>query len=920
MVSTRSHGTYRGLYIGGGGAAAKKKKKKRQSTRKAQAEPTSKNKKKESSTAASLVGSVKANLDTAARLVASTSARLGKKALQSGKYFWQQYSDLVKAHMDLPGEDDPVWTRPKDAAELMRTYLDAEAKRSKTSPKPDRPKIANCSIPQNTHDPWQRMVAKTTLHAREMLVIADPGTGKSFMWAKVARDWFDVGQDIVVIVPDPKQIRNQFGEMMTSPAWYDKACSGELGSWDAGQNAYVPGKLVRLGERQKDAKVKRRIMFLTYSQAGLATKEGKGELDGKVHILDEVHTLFDKLSGQFSKERGLYREYLATRKYGRFLGMTATPIAGSMDEFVDLLNLVKPEQMKPLTVADLGLVTQSRTSEQEACNAPSRRLVSTSPRQLLDGLQLFYYSADRDHDKFPTFKKPEVLDVDVPIRGADTFSAGKKGGAPGRTGNYSWQRLYKIVDHAAPIVWDRLDAKRKTLVFMYTRGMAKRMHEELTKRNKKDSKFTLMLLTDESKELMKITSEFGAAPPNTVLVTHVKFATGHTFDDKNKPARLGARLIISVQLATLAAVIQMEGRLRRRFSHDSYPAAERDIERVTVIPRAVVERKTEKTRKKALAKQTQRQNAERKKATVRKEQKAAKKKADMEVETAKAKEERKTRTTRSETDAGPAESKRSATQDAKENDGTKNGKQDGTKDGKRDEAAADKLTRSKCRNTLSASTSRPLQGPVVVLEDGFCYDRNDCVKVMEESRHYKRDPRHLFSLRPLYAKEVAQVRLLASQAEPQATSATPSTAAPSTAATSTAATKDTNADKDTLGVPAATPKDDADHLADAMAALDVVDADATPLDVRRTCERVFHENVEAERAVYESIMGALFWASYGRYALWDKRPNFVADEQGGHGKTQEERTRFQKAQAMLKRHFDAAWKAGKRTVNRKADL
>ena len=52
-------------------------------------------------------------------------------------------------------------------------------------------------------------------------------------------------------------------------------------------------------------------------------------------------------------------------------------------------------------------------------------------------------------------------------------------------------------------------------------------------------------------------------------------------------------MIIAVQMHTLQEVIQMEGRARRRMSHAAYDRAQRDIERVTVIPRAVVTVKAE---------------------------------------------------------------------------------------------------------------------------------------------------------------------------------------------------------------------------------------------------------------------------------------------------------------------------------------
>ena len=524
------------------------------------------------------VGAVATAVRAGARLTDKSvraAWRFGKRNLvQRPVYFYEQYSKILEADVALPDEGHAVWTRPKEATQLLQAFL---AQRYEL---PAKYRSSCATPPAKTLDLWQDAVGVPALRVKELLVVADTGTGKSIVWARAARIWFEKGLRIVVLVNDQQQAKSQYEELRTSPSWHDLACTG---SFD---------KLVSVGEWHKT----KPVLLLTYVQAGNKVQDYRtkkpfatSELDGTAIVMDEVHELAtpENAKGWADSMRAVVA-YLKKRRYAKLLGLTATPLV-TVPTFLTLLAQFTPSTMAPVQLADLGLATDAASDEQKACGVGGRQTVAKGLRDKFDGAQVFYYSADRDAIDFAAFKPPEMLTVDVPVSGVDTFSVARKGGWKA-TALEHHTRLGKIVDAAAPVVWDRLDPKRKALIFMSTKGMAKSLHAALAKKNAAASKFRLMLLTDDESAagVKRLKKEFGAAAPNAVLVTHLKFATGHTFDDTDAPARLGARLILSVQMRTLKAVIQMEGRARRRKMHDAYAAADRDIERVTILPRAVM--------------------------------------------------------------------------------------------------------------------------------------------------------------------------------------------------------------------------------------------------------------------------------------------------------------------------------------------
>ena len=699
-----------------------------------------------------------------ARLVdksARATWRFGKRQVARSAYFYEQYSQILEADVALPDESNAVWSKPKEATALLQQYLaqhyelpaksrssskssygrtivkpDGRRKSEKTKPVSGdserdplvgRPKCHE--PPTKTLDEWQRAVGVPALRVQELLVVASTGTGKSIVWARAARIWYEKGLRIVVLVNDQAQAQSQFQELVSSPSWHDLACDGAL------------DKLVSVGEKHKT----KPILLLTYTQAGNMVQDFRtkkpfatSDLDGTAIVMDEVHELAtpENAKGWADSMRAVVA-WLALRRYAKLLGLTATPLV-SIPTFVALLAQFTPKNMTPLATKDLDVHTDAPSAEQVACGVGGRQTLEASLRDKLEGLQVFYYSADRDAVDFATFNPPEVLEVDVPIVGADTFSVERKGGWKATTLEHH-TRLDKIVDAAAPVVWQRLDVKRKALVFMSTKGMAVNMHRQLGELNKKASHFRLLLLTGDEKAggVDGIKRAFGAAAPNAVLVTHLKFATGHTFDDTSAPARLGVRLIVSVQLRALKAVLQMEGRARRRMSHAGYAADERDIERVTLIPRANVKI------------------------------------------------------------SGNTSAVGRRSQD-----------------------------RPKCAGKKKAEC---LEGCTWVTGTG-------CKAVASE------------------AKQAA------------------------------------------------------------AAAQDVAPATASAVSVRRTCEHVFAEAVEAERGVYEAILRALYLVSYGRDAFWNLRPSFV---ESGRAGAPEDPTRAQKIGALLRagaRRAGAMGRAGWRAA------
>jgi len=96
----------------------------------------------------------------------------------------------------------------------------------------------------------------------------------------------------------------------------------------------------------------------------------------------------------------------------------------------------------------------------------------------------------------------------------------------------------------------------------------------------------VLLLTDEDSAASQAgkKARFGRMGSEGVLVTHEKFATSHTFDDPTSPTGRGARLLVSVQFRSLKAMIQVDGRARRRMAHAAYGRGERDVKRFVVVP------------------------------------------------------------------------------------------------------------------------------------------------------------------------------------------------------------------------------------------------------------------------------------------------------------------------------------------------
>jgi hypothetical protein len=581
------------------------------------------------------------------------------------------------------------------------------------------------------------------------------------------------------------------------------------------------------------------------------------------------------------------------------------------------------------------------------------------------------------------------------------------------------------------VAWEELDPARKTLIFMSTKGMAKSMHAALSALDgAKAPAYSLLLLTDDlsSRETAAMKARFGAAPPSTVLVTHLKFATGHTFDSSSSPANLGARKIISVQMRTLKAVIQMDGRARRREIHSSYPSNQRDIERVVLLPRAVVE---EAGNPKAKFSKTSKANAKSSKTS--KANKAnAKPKRGREEEDASDLADRleglrlddapyrsivraaRTRVGASKSAAAPrrrALTEWQATVQAFAGDmptasrayrrasppertpmqpidesGAASKPARPTQKKPRPQASPKPSALAKAGasartavNTPQTSarlvrlvrSGKPAQAPPQApppdrerppppeherLPSGAT--RLETLRALWEAAPYLGQPipwnpsvassalrvgfvRKLLgreinadlrtyeegstlvgydrvhgigsSRRVLHAARLARASKPSSSPPPPPPTATASPRPPATADASTQASdaaEDPGAARasDVL-LPATTREEEEENQA---AAEDVAPPGVTAREVRRTCERVFADAVDAERGMYESILRALYLVSYGRDAFWARRPQFVEEgrDDGADDAGKEDPTWIRKMLSEGKRTLEAAAKAG----------
>lgn len=494
-----------------------------------------------------------------------------------GGHFAADYKRLLMADKALPKPSDPLWAdAPRATAVLQETLARLFALPAAYRGRPAAPP---CGVAPPPLDAWQLAAAVPCLRRRELLVVADTGTGKSFAWATVARAMHEKGLRVVVLVKDQAAAHNQFDEMLKSPAWHDLACTGALHA------------MASVGERRRPP---RPVSFLTYVQAGNDAREGAEALDGAAVLMDEVHELATpEAAGAWAPSVRELAAHLARRRYGFLLGLTATPLV-DFESFVALLAQFAPRGMDPPTLADLGLEDVPVAAEGAACGVRARRVAPAAALAArLRGLAVVYYSADRDAVDFPVLRPPRVVEVELAAADKDLLSVARKDWnkpprvEPGVDPKLdSAARLGKIVDAAAPAVFAQLDPRRKAAVFATTRGMAANLHAQLRARDAGRA-YEFVLLTDDlpQREVAARKAAFGRAGGNAVLVSHLAFATGHTFDDPRDPQGRGIRLLVSVQLRTLKGAIQLAGRARRRRSHAGYPADERDVEQVVVIPR-----------------------------------------------------------------------------------------------------------------------------------------------------------------------------------------------------------------------------------------------------------------------------------------------------------------------------------------------
>lgn len=457
-----------------------------------------------------------------------------------------------------------------------------------------------CSTAPKELDAWQKACAIPALAAnlpdsvrKQMLLVADTGTGKSFAWSLIARTFYDAGIQLVVVVKNQYQ---QFSEMAKSPAWHDMACTDGSGRSEL-------QRVTTIGRSPL-----RPIMILSYVQAGNVIKNGgsKGDLttlDGTAVLMDEIHELANPESaGSWADSLRQIQPYFLKEKpaYHFLLGATATPLIDP-ESFVKLMGMFTPANMTKLKLADLELKdamgTDTQASERVSCGVKAQSVASMEVLvRKMQGLPVFYYSADRDDDNFPSFRDLKVLTVTIKQNAKSADASVMRAGwnkpvkMPIDTKLDHSSRLQQIVANAAEPVFDMLVAHpKKTAIFMTTKGMANSMLDQLKKKDmarKSKEPFEFFVITDDlpGRTISEVKAKFGAAGPRAVLVSHQVFGQEHTFDSERSPAHKGIRRLVSVQMKTLARTMQMEGRARRRMSHAAYPKDERDVERVVIIP------------------------------------------------------------------------------------------------------------------------------------------------------------------------------------------------------------------------------------------------------------------------------------------------------------------------------------------------
>lgn len=515
----------------------------------------------------------------------------------------EEYQNIDTA---LPAEDNLIWKKPKESKRIIQEHMLRFFKMEKPQHSASAcVEFTECE--KATLETYQRAAVVPLMRLDSELIVADTGTGKTFMMDEIMKYMLEYyngemetwGQKlhegsvrVVVVVPLENHTTKHREEMKKSPAWHEWVCTKKR-------------KLEDFVDVYNTNSTKL-VSIVTFIQAGNMALTKR--LDDKIIIMDECHVLAAPKT--HIKEVNALSDWLLKRKYKKLVGLTATPYV-NIEAFAKLMNIFS-EKDNGIEASEITeLIEYSELSRpQAACAIPKGfATMSDDSQKLLAerlNVRVLYYSAERDIHQYPTFIKKETVFVKIVFDkdAVDNFTSarrvtksGFKGWTPASLNHRT--RMTKIINAVAKEMYVRLIPGVKALVFAPTHTEAQKLRDALVKIHEGTNlKYNFALLkttpglskkktAEETEQNEAIIKRYGAVgteiTPIQVLIAEAKFAVGFTFSDQGA----GPRQLHMLQMDTAKSRIQMIGRAVRRCSHSSYPPHQRVVDGFTYLPKAV---------------------------------------------------------------------------------------------------------------------------------------------------------------------------------------------------------------------------------------------------------------------------------------------------------------------------------------------
>lgn len=566
-----------------------------------------------SGTFAALVG-----LRAAGRAAAVNGVQAVRRFERRRLRFFVRLREIQLAERILPPADSPIWADPRLSSAVLQEYL------ADTLPElhaDERGELASDS----PLDTWQRAPLFPMLRRREQLVIAPPGSGKSFISANLIQHFLvrrlrGVSGDgggpevdrILLSLPNKTQQDDQ-ARKITGSAVFKDGLAGALTSEqyedmlqaDPHSHPYV--SVGKVSEKKPVSIISMAQLGNLLDGAGAGAGAGaESPLARTLVIIDEIHELADPKDAAGSWARAVHAlnqalDARAALPYpDRFVlvGMTATPPVDQPEALERLLSWFTPAGVQsPFRAAELfgqgnGPKPPIRPPSDEVAGhcdlAGVNALPSAVPLDRFAGLSLFVYSVDRNRTRYAQWTAPHPLVLFVPVGARETVTGRRNTWTTGALTHHLRAERFGLAfaQSAEPLLRGE---HRKTLVLLDGERACAAFLRVLQERLTGDG-WTLTHLpkdaTPDEREDAKRAFDHG--DQKTILVAARKtYGTAHSFWSTNEAEQrgLGARRIMYTPAVTAGKLAQTEGRVVRRGTHAGYADQDmRTVERILLVP------------------------------------------------------------------------------------------------------------------------------------------------------------------------------------------------------------------------------------------------------------------------------------------------------------------------------------------------